>query len=142
MPGSWHSAVVTVKLQEATLCTLTSLCAPALGPGSGWLLGRDAEPRNAERAPVHWHVALVKATVGLRSGDFDPSMVLVKLIPSTNSAENKGIKGERAVAGRLSCSPFTFGAQCKDTVPGLGFNPSLPAWWKSWVSVCLPGVGW
>lgn len=78
------------------LCTLASLCAPALGPGSERLLGRDAEPCNAERAPVHWHMALVKATAGFRSGDFDLNMVLVKLIPSTNSAKNKGIKGGRS----------------------------------------------
>lgn len=85
-----------MKLQEAMLCTLASPCAPALGPGSGWLSGRDAEPHNAERAPDRWHVALVKATVGFRSGDFDLNMVLVKLIPRTNSAKNKGIKGERS----------------------------------------------
>jgi len=78
------------------ICTLTSLRAPALGTESGWLLGRDTEPCNAEKAPVRWHMALGKATAGFMSGDFDSDTVLVKLIPSTNSAKNKGIKGGRS----------------------------------------------
>lgn len=90
---------------------------------------------------VHWHMALVKATARFRSGDFDPSMVLS---PVLIQPKTRGLKEEevRAVVGSSSCFPCTFGVLCNDTVPRVGFNPSLPAWWKSRVSVCLLRVGW
>lgn len=52
--------------------------------------------QHREGAPVHWHMAFVKATAGFKSGDFDANVVLVKLIPSTNSAKTKGTKGGRS----------------------------------------------
>lgn len=73
-------------------------------------------------------MALVKATTRLRSGNFDPNTFLSKLILTTNSAENKGIKegGNKSSGWKLNLFSTYFWNT--DTVPGLEFNPSLPAW--------------
>lgn len=72
-----------------------------------------------------WHWLQTPLDLGLET--FITVCVLVKLIPQPKI---RGLKeeGVRAVFGSLSCFPCTFGAPCKGTVPGLGFNPSLPAW--------------
>lgn len=122
------------------LCTLASLRAPTLGPGSGLLLGRDTEPCNTERghrSTGTW--PSLKLLLDLSLETLMPMWFWSNLSPVLIQPKPRGLKegGVRAVAGSLSCFPSTFGALCKDTVPDLGLNVSLPAWWKSQVPVHL-----
>lgn len=73
-------------------------------------------------------MALVKATTRFRSGNFDPNMFLIKLILTTNSAENKAIKEGGSKNSGWKLNLFSMYFWITDTVPGLEFNPSMAAW--------------
>lgn len=87
-------------------------------------------------------MALVKATTRFRSGNIDPNIFLIKLIPITNSSENKGIKEGGSKSSGWKLNLFSMYFWNTDTVPGLEFNPAMPAWWKFRASMCLLRVGW
>lgn len=75
-------------------------------------------------------MTLVKATTRFKSASFDPNVFLIKLILTINSAENKGVKegGSKSTGWKLNLFSMYYWNTDTCQVPGLEFNPSMPAW--------------